>query len=246
MLKLIEGSIVMEIKNEGKYIYIKEKNVNLVFSSAEESLNFSRTYENFNENIEKIKDEFNLDKVVYLNQIHSDICYDYEDIKGTLIDGDALITNNKKIAVSVFTADCVPVLIYDEEKEVIAACHSGWKGTLNKIVINTVELMKNKYNCNSFKVVIGPHNMSCCYEVGNTIIDEFAKDPIYNGISIANNKNLNLLNCIKAQLGSIGIKDENISNIPYCTFCSKDIEFHSYRKDGLSSGRNLSFIFMEG
>lgn len=236
----------MEIKNKGKYIWIKEKNVNLVFSSAEENLNFSKTSENFKENIKGIESEFNLEKVVYLNQIHSNICYDYEDIKGTLQDGDALITNNKKIALSIFTADCVPVLIYDEDKEVIAACHSGWKGTLSKIVINTVELMKNKYGCNSFKAVIGPHNMSCCYEVSNELIEEFARDNIYKGINITNNRNLDLLNCIKAQLCSIGISHENISSVPYCTFCSKDIKFHSYRKDGLKSGRNLSFIFMEG
>lgn len=236
----------MEIKNKGKYIWFKEKNVNLVFSSAEENLNFSRTSENFKDNIKEIQTEFNLEKVVYLNQIHSNICYDYEDIKETIKDGDAVITSNKKIALSIFTADCVPVLIYDEDKEVIAACHSGWKGTLNKIVINTVELMKRKYDCGNFKVVIGPHNMSCCYEVGSELIEEFARDEIYNGYRIANNRNLDLLNCIKAQLDSIGILAENISSVPYCTFCSKDIKFHSYRKDGLKSGRNLSFIFMEG
>lgn len=236
----------MEIKNKGKYIWIKENNINLVFSSAEENLNFSRSCENFNRNIKELEKEFNLDKVVYLNQIHSNICYDYEEIKGMLKDGDALITNSKKIALSIFTADCVPVLIYDEDKEVIGACHSGWKGTLDKVIINTIGLMKHKYNCDNFKVVIGPHNMSCCYEVSNELIEEFEKDSIYYGVSIASNRNLNLLNCIKAQLSSVGIPDENISNIPYCTFCSEDIKFHSYRKDGLRSGRNLSFIFMEG
>ncbi len=118
--------------------------------------------------------------VEYLQQIHSDKTYMYnkyyENIKDE--EGDAIITIEKNVAVGVFTADCVPIIIVNEEKKVVAAVHSGWKGTFNSIVVNTINKMKEEYNINvaNTKVYIGPHIRQCCYEVSEELKEKFIRN----------------------------------------------------------------------
>src|SRR3712207_9545829 len=115
--------------------------------------------------------------------LHSDDIYIYNGLK---YDGDALITNKRRIAIGVFTADCVPVLIYDKKNLVVAAIHSGWKGTLNCIVSKTIDTMINRYNSNikDLEIYIGPHNMMCCYEVSEELIHTFKSSNIYKEAKI--------------------------------------------------------------
>ena len=87
-----------------------------------------------------IKKDFNVRTVSYLKQIHSDkiLIINEETIdKINESEGDAIITNLKNIAIGVFTADCVPVILVDENTSTIAAIHSGWKGTYKSITLKT-------------------------------------------------------------------------------------------------------------
>lgn len=229
-----------------KYIVFKEKDTNLVFTTGEDNRDYHRWTEKGKHDLDLIKKEFQVYDVKYLKQTHTDkvvvIKDKDQDVKD--IEADALITDLDNIIIGVFNADCVPVLITSEEG-VIAAVHSGWKGTLNGIVKNTIEIMINDFNVNkdNIKVKIGPHIRSCCYEVSEELIDTFKNSNLYKGKEISSGRMLNLSSCIKEQLKILGIKDYNVEDVNLCTCCSKNIFFHSYRRDGKDCGRLISFVY---
>ena len=134
----------MEIETINNYEFIKFKyeNVVILFSTAKDELNFNKNTEEGLINLEKIKTYYDLQSIGYLNQIHSDLIFDFD---GNIKDGDALITDKTKTAIGVFTADCVPVILVDTSKGVIAAIHSGWKGTKALIVSKTIERLQENY-----------------------------------------------------------------------------------------------------
>lgn len=235
-----------DIVNIDKFSFLQYKYINVCacFSTAKGNLNFNKNTNEGIENLIKIKNWFNIEKIGYLNQIHSDKIYVYDEM---FHDGDAIITDKKNVGIGIFTADCIPVLIYDKCNNVIAAVHSGWKGTLKCIVSKTIDKMIKEYNTNTenLSVYIGPHNMMCCYEVSTELIEEFKREDIYKNININNGRKLNLQNCIVKQLMDKGVNKENINSLNLCTNCSEEYEFYSYRKQKEKSGRMFSFIFMK-
>lgn len=216
--------------------------VNINFSTAFNGIDYKKERIEGKENLEKLKDVFNIKDTYYINQIHSDIVVDASNLspKGE-IDGDAIVFRGENIAIGVFTADCVPVIIYDKEKKVIAAVHSGWKGTYDEITKKTCEYMKSTYGCNELKIVIGPHIRKCCYEVSEELIEKFSNK---FGNEINKNRNLDLEKCIINQVKDI-VKAENIKSLGVCTYCNKDVELHSYRVQKENSGRLFSFVYVK-
>ena len=147
----------------------------------------------------------------------------------------------------IFTADCVPVILVDTSKNVIAAIHSGWKGTNTLIVSKTIERMKETYGTltKNIKAYIGPHIGGCCYEVSKELIEEFTSKEIYSNIKISDNNKLDLEKCIIAQLNEKGIKQKNIKITNACTSCSKEYELYSYRNSENNNGRMFSFVYIK-
>lgn len=239
----------MDLINEKQYQYVKVLNdkARIIFFTAENNTDFHILSKNFMKNIDEIKSLFNLKDIGFSKQIHSNIVNIYD---GTVREGDALITSDRNVAIGVFTADCVPVLIYDKVKQVCAAIHSGWKGTYNHITGKTIEILKSKYHCcmEDLYVYIGPHIRECCYQVGEELIEKFSLDETYKGLKIIEENRLNLSNCIKAQCSNKGINLEHINDVHLCTFCSeekKGVKLHSYRKHKEKSGRLLSLIYIK-
>ncbi len=230
--------------NVGAYTFLKSefKNANFIFSTGENHLNFNKNIDEGKENLNNIKKWFLLEEVCYLDQVHSSIVRNFKDKDK---EGDAIITNKFNRAVGVFTADCVPILLYDKENEAIGAVHSGWRGTYENIVINTLKKMKENYNTKAENIIasIGPHIKDCCYEVSYELINKFKEDKIYNDYNINYKRNLNMEACILAQLSNVGVKNENIIRANLCTMCSSDPKFYSYRKEG-NIGRQFSFVYL--
>lgn len=226
-----------------EFLEFKEEGARLVFSTSRGRLNFNIHEEEGKNNIIKLKYWFALSEVGYLYQIHSSDAIVYD---GKIHYGDAIITNKRNTALGVFTADCVPVLIIDRSKQVIAAVHSGWKGTINDICANTISKMKSEYNIKPEDLIayIGPHNRSCCYEIGKDVEDLFMSNKLYKNINIIEQGNLNLEKCIIAQMINEGVLMENIRTTEICTFCSSDFQMHSYRRDKQACGRMFSFIYL--
>lgn len=219
------------------------------FTNAERGRSFNRSTEEGINEINSLKKEFNAEEVIYLKQVHSDIVLKYVKNASSVKDeeGDAIITKEKNTIIGVFTADCVPIILIDEENEVIAAIHSGWKGTFESITLKTIEKMKNEFKIDTtnIKAYIGPHIRGCCYEVSEELKDKFIneknsirEDELFNG------KNLNLEACIIDDLKRAGVKESNINSINLCTYCSDEIKLHSYRKSQGSYGRMFSFIML--
>ena len=238
------GDILDTIKIN-KYEFIKhiKNNATFIFSTANGKLDFNKSTAEGIKNLKELKKWFNLKEIGFLDQIHSDSIYIYD---GEIHQGDGIITNKKDIGIGIFTADCVPVLMYDEKKQIIAAVHSGWKGTLSKITSSAIDRMIDKYGSNpeDITALIGPHNRVCCYEVGKEVAAEFLQDPLYGSDNVIVNGKLNLEKCIKRQLMNKGIKEANIQVVEICTYCNTEYEMHSYRKSRVLSGRMFSFIYL--
>lgn len=239
---MIESNLVI-INEIYKFIKFQDNGAEIYFSSAEGGLNFNPNNTRGIENINKLKEWFGLKGIGYLKQIHSDIVHIYD---GKKTEGDAIMTNERNVAVGVFTADCVPIIIYDKANKVVSAVHSGWKGTLACIVLKSIEEMKKTYESKlkDLSIYIGPHNMGCCYEVGAELIEKFFQSKDFSKEKIINKGNLSLQDCIINQLNSVGIELNQIHLVNKCTSCSNELDLYSYRKSTNKEGRMFSFIFL--
>jgi len=237
------------LKKKDDFIIIDGEKFQIIFTNAEKGRSFNRNTEEGIKELDSLKKEFNVKDIIYLKQIHSDkilkyICND-KSIKDE--EGDAIITNEKNVIIGVFTADCVPIILIDEDKEVIAAIHSGWKGTFESITLKTIEKMKLEFNTNeiNIKAYIGPHIRKCCYEVSEDLkLNFIEKKKTISEEELFDENNLNLEVCIVDDLKRAGVKDYNINSLNLCTYCSDDVKLHSYRKSQGSYGRMFSFIML--
>ena len=237
------------LKNKDDFIIIDDEKYHVVFTNAERERSFNRNTEEGIKEINSLKKEFDANDVIYLKQIHSDKILIHQCNNKSIKDeeGDAIITNEKNVIIGVFTADCVPVILIDEENGVIAAIHSGWRGTFESITLKTIEKMKREFNTNEMKIkaYIGPHIRKCCYEVSEELKLKFIdKKKTIDEEKLFNENNLNLEECIIDDLKTAGVQDYNINSLNLCTYCSEDIKLHSYRKSEGSYGRMFSFIMI--
>lgn len=227
-------------------LLIKEfENIKVIFTTAEKDRSFNRNLEEGIINLKSLKKEFNLEDLNYVKQIHSDYIISYKGKSIKDYEGDSIITKETNKGIGVFTADCVPILIFDEESKTIAAIHSGWKGTIESITKKTLEKMiiDNKININTTKIIIGPHIRNCCYEVSAELKERFLNVTKIDEDKLFNNRNLNLEECILKNVREIGILEENIYSLDLCTHCSKEIKLFSYRKSIGTYGRLFSLVF---
>lgn len=164
------------------------------------------------------------------------------------VTADAVITENRDVLIGVLVADCVPVLLYDDNKRVAGAVHAGWRGTAAQILKKTINAMTERFNClpEDISVAIGPSIRQCSYEVGeevkNGVVqatgngDYFSQegDKYFVDLSTAN----------RIQALNAGVLQAKIWQSQECTFCNPD-RFYSYRYlKGASCGRQGGFIGM--
>ena len=186
--------------------------------------------ENVDKNRQKLalKYDYKNENLCYMNQIHSANVVVVDENSPKYIDNcDALITKTKNLPLMVMVADCIPILMFDEIKGVIAAIHAGRNSTFLKISEITSKKMIEDFSCKTenIKVIMGPSIQKCCYEVNdelkNIVEKSFGKEFV-----IGNNIDLQGIN--KKLLENLGIKNIEISSI--CTKCSNK-PFFSYRKE---------------
>jgi YfiH family protein len=113
--------------------------------------------------------------LIALRQIHSDVIHNIDRAPETPLPGDAVITRTPGLLLSVQTADCVPILIVDPQRRVVAAVHAGWRGTLRRIAGKTVGQMQMLHGSHpkDLAAAIGPAIARCCFEVGPEVVKEF-------------------------------------------------------------------------
>ena len=99
------------------------------------------------------------------------------------IKADAIITDQKRLPIAILTADCVPVLLYDYKKKIIAAIHAGWKGAYKDIVVKVINFMLKKgCNAKNINVAIGPCISQNNYNVKDDFLKKFVKKDKKNKI----------------------------------------------------------------
>lgn len=170
----------------------------------------------------------------------------------TLYGVDATITHLKNIFICATTADCVPILLYDSEKQVVAAIHAGWKGIVGGIIENTIIKMKEGYASGPSGVIaaIGPSISKKNYEVGAELIAKFQESGFNISSSASVNKqtgkwHINLKQIASEELARLGISPQQIEISDLCTFHESDL-FFSARRQSIVSGRILSGIRLLG
>ncbi len=181
-------------------------------------------------------------RVVYQKQIHSDIVKVVDD-PGTAGECDAMITDKKNLFLAATSADCPTIYMYDRSKNIIAAVHSGWRGTAKKITGKTVEQLKIEFKSDPVDlfVYMAPAICQSNYEVGEEVINQF--DSRY--VKKVNDKlYLDLISANYDMLSEHGVPEENIEVSQMCSFQETDL-LHSYRREGEKSGRAFGIIGMK-
>lgn len=171
------------------------------------------------------------------------------DLESVIPNTDALMTNEKGLALIAFFADCVPVLFLDPVNKAIAIAHAGWKGTVAKIAAKTVLAMQEAYGTAPDQVLaaIGPSIGPCHYEVDEPVIARFKsafpgqEDQLMSYVGHAGHMQLNLWRANALQLQEIGVPEENITLAKLCTFCNRG-DFFSHR--GKMAGRQAALLML--
>lgn len=155
---------------------------------------------------------------------------------------DALMTNRKNLTLIVSVADCTPILLHDPVKEVIAAVHAGWRGTVSEIVGKTIRRMQTEYDSNpaDCKMFVGPCIGFDHFEVGNEVAEQFSGN-LKHFDTFKKKYRVDLKTANKYQGLSAGIQERNIEVSDYCTFRDEHL-FFSHRRDNGNTGRMIAVI----
>ena len=171
-------------------------------------------------------------------------------------DIDGLYTDQPGVGLVISFADCVPVFLADPVKRVIAAVHSGWRGTVGRIGTKMVRIMNDRYGCNpqNIQALIGPSICRDCYEVDEPVITRFkdeyspeqwpllfeqSEEQIRTG-----HCQLDLWQAARLNLLEAGVDDQHITVTNLCTCCNPDLIF-SHRATGGRRGVTVGVIFMQ-
>jgi YfiH family protein len=155
---------------------------------------------------------------------------------------DSLFTEKVQIPIGVVTADCVPVLLAHQSGKKVAAVHAGWRGTYAHILEKLwMQLEREGEKANEWVAAIGPAIGSCCYEVSQELADQFVKEfSFFDQTRFLPKPRYLDLPALNAEvLKKIGIQEVDV--LHYCTRCSQNPSFHSYRREGGGS-RQLSIL----
>ena len=200
--------------------------------------------------------DYQFRKIINPRQTHTNnvVVINEDNLDSELQDVDGVITKLKGVALTIATADCQSIILYDKKNEVIGNIHSGWKGTLNKILNNGINLMIKEFSSNVEDIIvcIGPSIMGCCFEVDKDVVDMFTNnfDDIEEFIKLGEVKDgkqkyyIDTIGINKRELINLGILEENIYLSNVCTKCSSDT-YYSYRVQGQDSGRNVTLVCMK-
>lgn len=142
--------------------------------------------------------------------------------------------------VGVLTADCVPVLLADEQGRVACAVHSGWRGTVAHVVGEAVATLERDAGVHprALRAAIGPCIEVGAFEVGPEVAERFPRDLV---LRRGTQLRVDLVGAIRGQLETAGLLPAAIERVGACTYAHPD-RYFSYRRDGAGIGQMLSFI----
>lgn len=241
-----EDEPVRVLKNREKILYLNDiKTLNpIIFLKQTHSARTVIIDEDFLQKFRKL-----YIKLSESIQSETDI-QEINKIKNSIPSGDAIITAMPGIPIMVLGADCNIILVCDINLRIIAAIHSGWRGVLNNILGNSLNMMIERFGCKRKDLMLffGPSIRKCCFETDRSLYEDFKKR--FGEIPGENNKSyikdkyfIDLVEILKYEAIKTGIEVKNISIIDKCTSCCKDGLFFSYRKNK-KTGRQAALAYI--
>lgn len=178
-------------------------------------------------------------RAVYQNQIHGTSMTVVHGGEGIVRNSDALITLQPNVLLAITVADCVPILLYEPKKKVIAAIHAGWRGSEQMFAATVVKKLKDMgARPRDIYAFIGAAASGEHYEVGMDVATLFEKQYVKQKDEEKFLLDLKKINFDQLVFGGIPVSHIEVS--PLCTI--SDPTLHSYRRDGKKSGRMLTVI----
>jgi YfiH family protein len=212
--------------------------------------------------------------LISLRQIHSDLIHRVDRVQGDRmpeqpLTGDGIVTNTPGLLVTVQTADCLPIMLVDRKRRTVGVFHSGWRGTVKRIVEKGVGEMRKHFGSDPRDLVaaIGPGVQGCCYEVGEEVRTKFEAQFAYADSLFRRVKEsdpvrekypllfltarapghselpvklfLDLVEANRRQLLDAGVMAQNIEAVGPCTACHTELLF-SYRAEKGVTGRMMA------
>ena len=225
--------------------------LNMSASTGDDKKNISKNWQILSEAFAIAADRFFL-----LRQVHSDqiLILNQSSRKEAFFSPpacDAVITDQPNIALCIKTADCVPIVLVDPQRGIIANIHAGWKGTALNIASKVVRSMAEHFGSRAEEMVaaIGPAIGPCCYEVDEPVVramGSWGEDrETCRPAADENHWMLDLPRINRQQMIHAGIPGKSITTVEFCTSCRNDL-FYSHRRDRGKTGRQVHFIMMRG
>jgi len=162
---------------------------------------------------------------------------------------DAMITDQPGLALTITTADCLPLFLFDPRRRAIGAVHAGWRSTVKRIAEKAVEAMARTYGTapGDLFAILGPGIGGCCYEVDEAVIRPLAQAVSAWQAFVVEKANgrflLDLSGVNQRILQEAGVLPEHLFLTRLCTACRSDL-FYSYRAEKPRTGRMLSLILL--
>lgn len=248
-----------------------DKSLNLGATAQDTHANVERNRELYEKTLGAVNQDGSPWPLAQVRQIHSAIIHRIDSESTHVLAGDGMVTKASGILLAIKTADCVPVLVADVKRQVVAAFHAGWRGTAARVVEKGVGEMRRQFGSRpgDLRAAIGPCIRKCCYSVGDEVRAEFESQFTYanelfeevfdsNAIHIRypmlflNQRapghgdmgpeiHLDLVAANQHQLEDAGVSEQHISVVDGCTACDTK-RFFSHRAEFGKTGRMMSVI----
>lgn len=166
----------------------------------------------------------------YMRQLHSALVEVVS--KPGVYEADGLFCGQANHVLAVRTADCLPLLLYSPEKDIVGAVHMGWRSAQAGILENI------SFDLSSFAVIAGIGLRQCCYEVGEEFLEYQRLKPFLE--RKGNKLFFDPIAFARANLVKKGLPEDNFFDLGLCNFCMER-DFFSYRKSHTEE-RIISFI----
>ncbi len=193
-------------------------------------------------------------RALRLTQVHGNNIIKADAKTADRLPGDALMTDQSGVLLTIFTSDCLPVIIIDPNHHAVAIAHAGWRGSLLRISQKTISAMTDAYGSDPSSLLVGMgHRIGpCCFEVGRDVWEQVEGDPDYQeGVQegvIARRHGekawIDIPRLNRIQLLQFGVKPENIADANICTCCHPE-QFNSYRRDHIKGQNMVSGVLIE-
>lgn len=184
------------------------------------------------------------EKILRFKQVHSDtlVCAcsldEVQKVSSSpLCQADGWVLKGQGFGAAILTADCVPLVLWDEKAEVVGLSHCGWRGVAANLPAKTVQEMKRQGAQGKISAWAGPHIQSCCFEVQEDVAHQFPESVIKKEGKLF----VDLSKAITRQLLTVGLEPKDIQ-LPHLCTCGDKLKFFSYRRDHTKDAL-LTFVY---